>query len=711
MDRATVAPALVTEQLERLLQSDVFRGTGRSSKLLRFLVEETLEGRGDRLKDYTLGAEALGRGDDFDPRTDPIARVEASRLRSRLELYYATEGAGDRVLITLPKGAYVPQFELRRTIVDQSTAPVRHNRPSTAVLAGLAAVAAAAVAAGALWWRSAPRVPAPVEMRLEITTPPTTDPVSFALSPDGTRIVFVASAGGAARLWLRGLNTVPGRPLARTEDASLPFWSPDSKSIGFFADERLKRIDVETGLVETLTRAAVPGGAAWNRDGTIVFAATIDSPLVSISISSKGGGRPRNLTVLAPGQTGHRGPQFLPDGRHFIYYAMGSAEVRGIYLADMAGTMSRRLSDADTPALYGADQLLFVRQGTLFAQRFDPVRLELAGQPTPIAEEVASGTRANLGAISVSASGLIAYRTGSPGGKRQFVWFDRSGRELARLGDPHSFGPAYSAMSPDSRHLAVQRTVDGNTDIWLLDLDRDTTALRFTSNPEADIAPLWSPAGDRLVFSSRRKGNRFNMYEQPVTATAAADLMASDQAKSATAWSRDGRFLLFRSLDPELSWDVWAMPMIGDRKPFAVVRTRFEERDAQFSPDARWISYQSDESGRFEIYVQPFQRDGPRKRISTDGGVQPFWARDGSELFYLALDGRLMAVPVRATATAGDLETSAVRPLFAARVGGLQDISLRHYHVSPDSQRFLVDTVVEETASPIVIVLNWKPAS
>jgi Tol biopolymer transport system component len=707
MDRATVAPALVAEQLERLLQSDVFRGTGRSSKLLRFLVEETLEGRADRLKDYTLGAEALGRGDDFDPRTDPIARVEASRLRSRLELYYATEGAADRVLITLPKGGYVPQFERRPAVVGHSSAAVVRDQRSVAVLAGLAALSTAALAAGAVWWRSAPRVPAPAEMRLEITTPPTTDPISFALSPDGTRIAFVASAGGAARLWLRGLNTASARPLAKTEDASLPFWSPDSKSIGFYADERLKRIDVETGLIETLARSAVPGGAAWNRNDEIVFAPTVDSPLVSISSKGEPLG-PR--TVLAPGQTGHRGPQFLPNGRHFIYYAVGSAEVRGIHVADIAGTMSRRLFDADTPALYVSDHLLFVRQETLFAQRFDPVRLETTGQPTPVAEDVASGTRANLGAISVSAAGLIAYRTGSPGGKRQFVWFDRSGRELARVGAPHSFGPAYSAMSPDSRHLAVQRTVAGNTDIWLLDLDRDTTALRFTSNPEADIAPLWSPAGDRLVFSSRRKGNRFNMYEQPVTAASAADLLVSDQAKSATAWSRDGRFLLFRSLDAEMNWDVWALPMIGDRKPFAVVRSRFEERDAQFSPDARWISYQSDESGRFEIYVQPFQRDGPRKRISTDGGVQPFWGRDGSELFYLALDGRLIAVPVRLKATAGPLETGTAQPLFAARVGGLQDISLRHYHVSPDSQRFLVDTVVEETASPIVIVLNWKPA-
>ena len=606
MERATVSPGLVTEHLDRVLQSNVFRAAGRSSTLLRFLVEQTLNGHAERLKDYTLGAEALGRGEGFDPRTDPIARVEASRLRSRLELYYATEGAAEPVVITLPKGGYVPLFEGRPPVQNQPSAAEPRHRVGLVPLAVLGLVA---IAAAVFFWRSTPPRPVPGEMRLELTTPATTDPVSLALSPDGEKIVFVASAGGSPRLWLRPLKSGPARPLAGTEHASLPFWSPDSKSVGFFADGPVKRIDLETGLVQKLAGAAVPSGAAWNRDGQIILSGTIDSPLTTVSSDGADLGA---LTVLAAGQTSHRGPQFLPDGRHFLYYAMGSPDVRGVHLGDMKRTVSRRLFDADTPAVYSANHLLYVRQGTLLARPFDPVTLQLAGDPTPVAEEVTSGTRANIAALSTSAAGPIAYRTGPSGGKRQLVWFDRAGHELGRLGDPHGFGPSYAAISPDNRRLAVQRTDAGNTDIWLLDLDRNTPS-PFTTDPEADIAPYWSPGGDRIVFSSRR-GGRFNLYEKAVAGGAARELLVTDQTKSTTDWSRDGRFLLFRSHDPEFSWDIWAMPMTGDRKPFVVVRTRFDERDARYSPDGTWIAYQSNDSGRFEIYVQPFGRAGERTR-------------------------------------------------------------------------------------------------
>ena len=272
--------------------------------------------------------------------------------------------------------------------------------------------------------------PQPGEMRLEITTPATTDPVSLAISPDGEKLVFVASAGGPARLWLRPFNATTARPLAGTEHASLPFWSPDSRSIGFFADDRVKRIDIESGRVEELARALVPAGGTWNQDGVIVYSGTIDSPLRSVSSDGSGLGA---MTELATGQTGHRAPQFLPDGRHFIYFAMGSADVRGVHVGDAGSHPSRRLFDADTPAVYAANHLFYVHQGTLIAQRFIPSRLELEGDPAPIAEHVTSGTRADIAALVCIRGGPIAYRTGSSGGKRQFVWFDREGREVAGL--------------------------------------------------------------------------------------------------------------------------------------------------------------------------------------------------------------------------------------------------------------------------------------
>jgi Tol biopolymer transport system component len=699
MDDAEISPTAIAEQLERVLQSDVFRAAGRSSKLMRFLVEETINGRAEHLKDYTLGAEVLGRGDGFDPRTDPIARVEASRLRSRLDLYYATEGASDSLLITLPKGGYVPRFGFRSPPTPAATLSHARRRPARIVAAF---VALTGLIVSVFWWRGSTAIP-PAEVRLDMTTPATTDPVSLAVSPDGDKVVFVASAGGPPRLWLRALQTTTARALAGTEHASLPFWSPDSRSIGFFADSRVKRIDMESGRLEELAGAVVPGGGAWNQDGLIVYAGTVDSELTS---ASSDGNRRGTVTILKSGQTGHRAPQFLPDGRRFVYYAMGRADVRGVYVGELGGSMSRRLFDADTPAVYVKDHLLYVHQGTLMAQRFSAARLALEGDPAPIAEHVAVGTRANIAALAVSAAGPIAYRTGSPGGKRQFVWFDRNGGEVTRVGSVHGFGPSYASMSPDERRLAVQRTDAGKTDIWLLDVERDAP-VRFTTDPEADIAPLWSPRGDRLVFSSRR--NRFNLYEKAVGAPTATELLATEEAKSATDWSDDGRFILFRSLGSATGWDIWAMPMSGDRKPFAVARTKFEERDAQFSPDGKWIAYQSDETGRFEIYLQPFQGRGERVRLSTDGGVQALWRADGRELFYLALDGQLNAVPIAWSLSGGAPEAGTPVPLFATRVGSLRDIALHHYIPSADGQRFLLDTLVEEPASPIVLILNWRP--
>jgi WD40-like Beta Propeller Repeat len=469
----------------------------------------------------------------------------------------------------------------------------------------------------------------------------------------------------------------------------------------------MKRIDIDGGSVQDLARAIVPAGGAWNRDGVILFQLVPDGELFRTSAT---GGEPVPMTQLGPQGTGHRAPQFLPDGRHLLYYVMGNQQTRGIYLGEIGGTGSRRLLDADTPAVYASSgHLLFVQQGTLYAQSIDPVRLELLGNPHPVAEHVTFGGVTAIAALSASAAGPIAYRTGPSVGKRQMVWFDRSGKEIAKIGDPESFGPAYPSISYDDRFLAEQRTISGNTDIWLLDLFRGV-ATRFTSDPQPDIAPIWSPHGDRIVYSSLGKEG-FDLYQKSVTGTASEKLLETPQSKQATDWSSDRRFLLYRSLDPKSDWDIWALPFDGDRKPFPVVRTNFEERDGQFSPDGKWIAYQSNESGRFEIYVQPFPGPGVRSLVSTNGGAQVRWRHDGKELFYIALDGRLMAVPFKLASNGQAVESGAPVPLFTAGVGAVQDIAPPHYVVSSDGQRFLVDTVVEEAASPITVLLNWKPQS
>ena len=545
-------------------------------------------------------------------------------------------------------------------------------------------------------------------MRLEINTPATTDPVSLAISPDGQKIVFVATEEGRSRLSLRSLDAVSARPLTGTEGASWPFWSPDGRSVGFFADGKLKRIDVDGGQLQNLTDAPSGRGASWNRDGTIIFTPDqLSSPIFRIPAA---GGEPSPLTrPESPKQTSHRFPQFLPDGRHFLYYVLGIPESRGIYIGDLQGSETRRLLDADSAALYATPgRLLFVRQGTLFAQDFDAARLELRGNASPVAERIALNTGA-LGSAAVSASmaGPFVYRTGSAGGLRQLVWLDRSGKDIGKAGDLLSASSV--ELSPDGRRVALHQQVNQNIDVWLLELGRGVLS-RFTFDPASDIFPIWSPDGSRIVFVANRKGP-FDLYQKPaIGAGTEESLLATAQDKGPTDWSPDGRLLLYRSVDPKTGYDLWALPMNGDRKPFPVVKTNFDERDAQFSPDGKWIAYQSNESGRFEIYIQPFPGPGSKLQVSTNGGAQVRWGPNGKELFYIALDARLMAVPIRLASNPQTAEPGSPTPLFATRVGGaLQGTFMQQYDVSSDGQRFLMNTITEEAASPITVILNWNP--
>lgn len=716
-----MAPHEVQAHLDRVLESETFRAADRSRRLLRFIVVETLEGRADRLKDYTLGAEGLGRGDDFDPRTDPIARVEASRLRMRLDVYYATEGAGEPVRILLPKGGYVPRFErLDRTApqgppVAADAAPPATAAPAPVPAGRLVRSAALVVAAAVLAvsaWAVGRRTAAPVppEMRLEITTPPTTDPASLAIAPDGRRLAFVASDDGVPRLWMRSLASPSASPIAGTDHAAFPFWSPDGRGIGFFADARVRVVDLQTGVVRTIAAAPVPAGGAWGREGVILHPMVPDSPLFR---SSAAGGGTEPESRLLPGQAGHRGPAFLPDGRRYLFYATGRPDVRGVYVGELGVAESRRIVDADAPAAFAPPgHLLYVQHGKLVAQRFDLAAATLVGSPVSVAEPVVPGIGAGPTAVAASATGTIAYRTGPVGPWRQLVWFDRGGRELGRIGEPEARGPTNGSISPDGRRLAVQRSTDGNTDIWLVDLERHTS-MRFTSGPSPDIAPVWSPDGGRIAYASIHDGV-FEVFEKAVAGSDARRLTTTGDMKQVTDWSRDGRHLLYRKVTtvPAVDLDIWAMPLDGDRTPFPVVRTPFEERDAQFSPDGTWIAYQSNESGQYEIYAQPFGSSGDRVRISSRGGVQARWRADGREIFYLTLGGELTAVPITLAADRLTLAPGAPRPLFKARVGGVQGIALPSYVVSADGERFLFDTLVEQPAPPISVILNWaRPGS
>ena len=591
-------------------------------------------------------------------------------------------------------------------LVDKDTVPAMPGRKKTGALAIALAIVGAAVAVGFVPFtliRSAAG-PAPVvtrsaeaaEVRLDVVTPPTSDPVSVAVSPDGSTITFAATRDGATQLWVRRLDSTDLEPLRGTDGASFPFWSPDGRSVAYFAHGALARIDLGSGAVQSLAPADSGRGGAWAPDGTIVFQ---PSPGVGplYRVPAQGG------SAAATSVTNGRFPQFLPDWRHFIYFRRDVSGSRGVYIADLQGGDGRRVLDTDAAAVFAAPgYLLFSRQGVLFAQAFDSRTFNIRGDPLPVAKGVfVNGPMLNA-PVSASRAGPIVYRTASAGGLRQFIWFDRQGRVLGNVGEPTE-NLLQPELSPDGRRVAVHRLLDANTDIWMLDVDRGILS-RVTSSPLAENSPIWSPDGQRLMIASTG-----NLH---VIAPAGGDLkedvlLETPREKWPNDWSRDGEYVLYGERGTTMtSRHLWALSL-GDRKPVPVAQSAADEENGQFSPDARWIAYQSTESGRMEVYVQPFRHPGPKVRVSTGGGVQARWSSDGRELFYIGLDGKLMAVLV--TLGANEMQIGVAKPLFATRIGDPLETNMRRaYVVSVDNQRFLIDTL-SETTVPMTVLLNWRP--
>jgi serine/threonine protein kinase/Tol biopolymer transport system component len=585
-----------------------------------------------------------------------------------------------------------------------SAAPNRSRRVER--LAWTAALAIVALAAATAMLRGGRSEPAAVhpESHVEIDTPPTTDLTSFAISPDGEKVAYVALSDGLPQLWLRLMTTGVARPLRGTEGASHPFWSPDSKSIGFFTSEKLFRLDIEGGAPRPIVSAAVGTGGTWNRDGVIVFAPVPDAPVVRVSADGGEATLLPGASRAAPG--GQRFPHFLPDGRHFIYYV---AESRGVFVGEIDKPERRRLFDADAAAVFVPPaEILFARDGKLLSQGFDTERLEVTGEPTSIVEAVTIDAR-GIAAVSASNTGSLVYRKGATHGQRRLRWFNRSGQELATAGDPDSAYPMNLSLSPDGRRVAFSRSTEGgNTDIWLLDIAR-TVLSRFTFDPTPEIVPSWSPDGSRIIYSKISKPGVFALYQKGTDAGSKETILVqTDKPAILLDLSRDGRHVLFRMIDPKMGWDIWAKKQGEDEPPFPVAQTAFDERTAQFSPNGQWIAYESNESGRFEVYVQSFPTPAAKLLVSTKGGSQMRWRADGRELFYVAADGRLMAVPVGSPSAGGTIELGTPAPLFAARIESSVQGGIAHaYAVTADGQRFLMSTFTEQTA-PIALILNRR---
>jgi serine/threonine protein kinase len=603
--------------------------------------------------------------------------------------------------------------DLERTAEESTEASRPHAVSWRERAVWVAALLALGVAALALWRSQPTTSPSPAQVTAEITIPSTTDPVSFAISPDGKNLVYVASPHGAPQLWLRSLETGETRALRETIGATLPFWSPDGRWVGFFTQERLYKTSIDGGRPRVVAIAPLGTGGAWTRNGEILFPTVPDSPVMRVPEDADGvEGSPATPRPGKPSPGGLRFPQAFPDGEHFLYYIR---ETRSVHLGRIGSPDARRLIDADAAAVFAPpDRILFVRERRLLSQRLDMSRLELVGEPRAIGEDVLVDSR-GVAAVSASAVGSIVYRKGSVDQQRSLAWYDRSGTPLGMAAPADTTYPLNPSLSPDGRSVVLSRSIDGNTDVWILDLER-ASMTRFTADPGPEIVPVWGPGGESILFSKAFGPGRFELafgrgrfelYRKPLTEGGRETPLGEGDGRAiALDWSRDGRFVLFRShLPPGHGWNVWALSTADGSKPFPVLQSRFDERTTQFSPDGRWIAYESNETGRYEVYVHPFPGPGEKIAVSTTGGSRPRWSADGREIFYIASDGGLMAVAVRTTA--GRLALDAPVKLFAPKIEHTVEGGIAHaFAVTSDARRFLFSELVTHPAAPVTLVLH-----
>jgi serine/threonine protein kinase/Tol biopolymer transport system component len=531
-----------------------------------------------------------------------------------------------------------------------------------------------------------------------------------AVSPDGWMLAFGGrSPEGKAQLWVRPLGSLVAQALPETDGASYPFWSPDSRSVGFFAQGKLKRIEVGGGSPHTLCDAPSARGGTWNQQGVIVFAPDVLGPLYQVSAL---GGIPTPVTeVSRSGGLTHRWPWFLPDGRHFLYVsgnprgAAGGDE--GLYVGSLDSKEAHRLLSLRSKAVYQNGNLLYVRNRTLVAQPFDAKTLKIAGDPIPLAQSLAYSAATLSAVFSASAGGLLAYSTSAAASGTQLIWYDRQGQRTDTLDESVVY---YSPeLSPDGKQLAVD-VLDpstGNVDIWLYQLATNLKA-RLTFGKSVNMSPVWSPDGTQIAFASNRNGV-FDLYRKLASSSGGDEvLLQSSTNKNPTDWSPDGRYLLFEQRDPIQKGrsDIGVLPLFGDRTPFVLTVSDAGAREALFHPNGRWIAYTSDETGRDEVYVTSFPHPGSLREISTAGGKNPCWGRDGKELFFLTPDLQMMVAEVNGQGST--FEIGAVHSLFSTHAAVQAMAS--PFAVSADGKKFLVDSLPEANSSPITIVVNWTAA-
>jgi serine/threonine-protein kinase len=572
-------------------------------------------------------------------------------------------------------------------------------------LTGVVLLLFGAVVASLATWNLKP-TPVPAVTRTVITLPPGQrlaglEQPCIALSPDGTRLAYVAVQGGTQQLYLRAMDSLEARPLPGTEGATGPFFSPDGQWLGFFAGQKLKKISVSGGSALTFGDAPFSLGASWNNNGMIAFAPSVGSPIKQVP---EAGGAPQPLTHLEKGEIAHRWPEILPGGKAMLFTA-GPTSINWtnaqVAVRSATGEQRNLIQGATQPRYTPTGHLLYAQGGSLMAVPFDSQRLAISGGEVPVVEGIMQSTTSGAAQYSVSATGSLVY---VPGGVQatqyKLVWVNRNGAEQPVAAPPRPY--VFPRLSPDGKRLAV--TIQGqDVQLWLYDLSRETLT-RFAFDGKFNTNPAWSPDGKRIAFNSNKEGP-VNLFWQLADGSGGMErLTTSEYLQFAMSVSPDGKFLAYVEVTPTTGYDIWTLGL-GDRKAQPFLRTQFNESVPQFSPDGRRLAYISNETGRWEIYVQPYPASGGKWQISTEGGTEPVWNRNGRELFYRNGD-KMMAVDITAQPnfTAGK-----PRVLFEGHYVPPPGTS-PNYDVSPDGQRFLMikpSDAGDAAPSQINVVLNW----
>ena len=705
----------VRNALQAILSSNAFAGSKRCQDFLKLVVERTLAGDLESLRERMIGVDMFGRAADYDTSNDAIVRVRATEVRRRLSQYYREASPEPAIRIVLPSGSYVPEFQSAG--VAQGEEGVRTPVPSVpanwtrgasiALLISLGTLLVVTVLV-VLWYQLHPKTQPLNALQLSLGLP---DGISLehhwhpfenlALSPDGQTLAFAATdATGQSSLWVRPLVSAEAQRLNGTDGALLPFWSPDSQFIGFWADGRLRKIPRSGGVPETIYNVPEISQAAWGRDGTILFARAVNTPIFMLSPGSQSAVA---ATKLLPGEVNHMWVQFLPDGKNFIYLARtslaGNDENAKVYAQSVHGGAPIAVLATSSRVLAVPDYLLFVQDQTLFAQPMDWKAVRKVGEPVLLARNVAASP-AYLGTseFTVSETGVLIYGTAQGSSFDRFDWYSRDGTAIGTL-DPVIDYQQFT-MSKDGKHLALNSFHQHATgSLWLVDIGTNTTT-PLTTDPRAQSDPVWSPDSRFVAFNLLPNGGSdppFIVQKMELGTQQLQTVYTGDERHWVEDWSPDGQFLLTHD-----SKTLSIIPLTGDANPKSIYSSSFTKDEFHISPDGQLIAYGENRTGRWEVFVASFPSFHYIKQVSVIGGAQPRWRADGRELFFLDFEGKMMSAAVER----GSLPKIGIpRALF--NTGLIPDPTVNQYAVTDDGSKFLLLEPRKGFHETYSVVLNW----